>query len=229
MTTVVMGQAGAGATDPEAEWLVDAVDAWRVAAEKPRFDPGWFHASSLGQSDDELIQRYRGALILEPRTARELRVFDLGHDRDGSWKRYLADAGLSVVAEDEARNIRLPWLRLCGSLDDIAHDPITGEWWVVEFKTINPFAYQQLATPKPEHVQQVMSYMAATTIHQAIVLYENKSDQAVRAFVVRFDPAIWREIVERLRRLRAEAERLDGEVEPNVLDMGRQLASALAE
>jgi hypothetical protein len=228
MTTVV-GQAGAGTTDPQAEWLVNAVDAWRVTAEKPRHDPGWFHASELGQSDDILIQKYRGTLILEPHTARELRVFDLGHDRDGSWKRYLADAGLSVVAEDEARNIRLPWLRLCGSLDDIAHDPVTGEWWVVEFKTINPFSYQQLAEAKPDHVQQVHAYMAATTIHQSIVLYENKGDQAVRAFVVRFDPAVWRETVERLRRLRAEAERLDACAEPKVLDMSRQLASALAE
>jgi hypothetical protein len=192
-------------------------------------DRGWFHASSLGQSDEELIQRYRGALILEPRTARELRVFDLGHDRDGSWKRYLAKAGLSVVAEEEARNIRLPWVRLCGSLDDIAHDPMTGEMWVIEFKTINPFAYQQLSAPKPEHVQQVHAYMAATTIHQAIVLYENKGDQSVRAFVVRFDHDIWRDIVERLRRLRAEAERLDAGVEPRVLEMGRQIASALAE
>lgn len=228
MTTIV-GQGGPPISDTDALWLLEAVDEWRVRSEKPRHDPGWFHASSLGRTDEELIADFRGQLTYERRTAREYRVFDNGKSRDGDWKRYLADAGLSVVGEEEARRIRIPYLRLCGELDDIAHNPDTGEWWVVEFKTINPYGYSQLTEAKPEHVLQVTAYMAATGIPRSIVLYESKGDQSVRAFCVPFDQVRWEEIRLRLLRLRREAELEDQQHDPKVLTLARRLNDELAK
>jgi hypothetical protein len=99
---------------------------------------------------------------------------------------------------------------------------------VVEFKTMNPFGYGRLTEPKEAHQLQVTAYMAATSIPRAIVLYENKGDQAVRAFAVEFDRVLWDEIVSRLQRLRAEAEVMDAGVDAGVLTASRRLAQELA-
>jgi len=228
MTLTIVGESGAPTSDPAATWLLDAIDAHIVQVERPRYRPGWFSASQLGQPDDVLVAEYRGVYRPEPRTAREYRIFHNGTSRDEDYKRYLADAGLSMVADDAAREIVIPWLRLRGSLDDIAVCPETMEPWLVEIKTINPFAYGRLMEPKPEHVLQVTAYMAATTIHQSVVLYENKADQAVRVFAVRFDRQVWTGIVKRLQQLRQEAEALDAAMDPDVLAASRQLAAELA-
>lgn len=226
---IVFGQSGGQHVDAAARFLVERVDEWLVSEDKPRFDAGWFHCSQLGQSDDDLIRQYRGMLPLTSHTARELRVFDLGHDRDRSWKRYLAASGLSVVGEDEARSVTINHLRLRGSLDDIAHDPNTGEWHIIEFKTMNPYQFGQLTEPKPEHLLQVTSYMAATQIDRSIILYESKGDQSVKAFYREFDHDVWAGIVKRLLRLRRAAESMDAEIDPKVVSISRELNAELAK
>lgn len=203
---IVIEQTYTPQSDPEALWLVERVDDWLELGQKPRDSKGWFHASSLGRSDDDLIAMYRGKYIDHGHDATQLRVFDLGHDRDRSWKRYMAKAGLSTVKGKTARRIKLPHMRIVGECDDIVRDP-DGTLWVVEVKTINPYLWSQLKRPKPEHVLQVHVYMAALAIHRSIVLYECKSTQRVLAFVVPFDPEAWTGIVRRLRDLRLEAER----------------------
>lgn len=220
---------GALAGDAEAQWLVDACDEWRVSIETPRFDPGWFHCSALGQTDEELIAQYRGVLAYPTFTARHLRVFDLGHDRDASIKRYMAEAGLSVVGEEEARSVAINHLRLRGTLDDIVRHPETGEWYVLEVKTINPFGYSRLTEPLESHMLQTHAYMAATQIDRCIILYEGKGDQAWRAFYREFDHELWAGIVKRLLRLRREAESMDAEVAPQIIDISRKLNAELAK
>src|SRR3990167_4833159 len=167
-------------SDPEAAWLVERVDDWLELEQKPRDSKGWFHASSLGKSDEELIARYKGTYVDHGHDATQLRVFDLGHDRDRSWKRYMDKSGLSAVKEAKARKIKLPHMRLVGEFDDVVHGP-DGGLWIVEFKTINPFLWGNLKAPKPDHVLQVHCYMAATAVHRAIVVYECKSSQRVLA------------------------------------------------
>jgi len=227
--TVIVGTDGRPPSSPEAQWLIDAVDEWRVAAEKPRFDPGWFHASQLGEDDATLIAQYRGVLEYQVKTARELRVFDNGHCRDRDIKRYFKEAALSVVGSDEDRKVKIPYLRLSGELDDIVHHPETGAWWIVENKTINPYGFGQLAEAKPEHILQVHCYMGATQIDNAVVLYENKGDQSWRLFYVPFDKQIWGGIVDRLLRLRREAESQEQDIDPKIIRLGRQLNEELAK
>ena len=226
---IIIGESGGPVGDPEARWLLDTVDEWRVRSEVPRHRPGWFSASELGEDDETLIERYRGVLRYNGHTARELRVFDNGRDRDGSWKRYLQEAGLSAVGEEDAREIVINHLRLRGSLDDIARNPDTGDLFVIEFKTMNPYLYGRLHEPKPEHKLQVMAYMAATAIHQSMVLYESKGDQAVRGFYVPFDGVVWNEQAARLVRLRREAERRDAALPAGVKDAGLRLVEALTD
>ena len=229
MSNIIVGKDGPTRSDPECQWLLDAVDEWRVGSEKPRYDPNWFHCSQLGASDEALIAQYRGVLEYEPRTARELRVFDNGHCRDRDIKRYMLESGLSRVGHDDDRHIRIPYLRLSGEIDDIVAHPETGKWWILENKTINPYGFSGLNQPKPEHVLQVMAYMGATQIDDAVVLYENKGDQAWRGFYVPFSKKIWGDIVDRLLRLRREAEAQDRADDPKIIEMSRALNQELAK
>lgn len=194
---------GAFVADPEVAWLLERVEDWHIFARVPRHDPRWFHASSLGQPDAELIARYRGEET-ETHAARTLRVFDNGTSRDRDWKRYLRLAGL-LDGKKAGRRVRFPGLRLTGECDAVVLGPDGGRW-VVEFKTINPHDFGMLMEPKPDHRQQITVYMAGLAIYRGIVLYEDKGSQRLKAFGVEFDRDLWEGIVARLRRLRAEAE-----------------------
>lgn len=202
----VVTPAGTFVPDARAAWLVEATERWLVETQEPRIREGWFSASSLGKSDEELIAEYRGE-VGEAHTAQTLRVFDLGHDRDRSLKRYLRGAKVSTLSEgdDEKRKMRVNWLHLQGECDDIVIDA-AGVLHVFEFKTKSPYLYARLEEPDPAHYLQVHAYMGGLGIAQAIVLYECKGTQRWKAFYVPFDDGTWDGIVTRLQRLRAIAE-----------------------
>lgn len=216
------------ASDPEAMWLLKAVDDFLVRDQKPRYHPGWFHASQLGQSDADLIAQYRGVLAYVPHDPDTLRMFDMGIGIDGDWKRYLKESGLSVVAEEDARRISMPYLRLTGELDDIAHNEQTGDWHVIEVKSTNGFKYTKLTEPEPQHLLQATCYMASTQIPRAIWVYQHRDTGRRRAFYREFDNEVWSGIVQRLLRLRREAEAMDAEVDPQIIDISRKLNAELA-
>ena len=56
--------------------------------------------------------------------------------------------------------------------------------FVVDFKSIKDSMYSELTEPKHEHVIQTHIYMWVLNIHAAVVLYENKDNQAVRELFV---------------------------------------------
>lgn len=199
----VLTSAGTFIPDARAAWLLEAVEDWHVRSQVPRADPGWFHASSLGKADEELVAEYLGE-IHEPHDAKRLRVFDLGHNRDAAWKEYLRAAGLTI-AQTGHRAMKLEWLRLSGECDEIVVDP-EGKLCLVELKTKAQHLFAKLSEPDAAHRLQVNAYMGGMGIHQAIVLYEAKNDQAVKVFYVPFDGDVWDSTVARLQRLRREAE-----------------------
>lgn len=195
---------GSFVADASVAWVLEAVEEWAERTQKGRRDRGWFHASSLGRSDAELVAQFRGESET-PHNATTLRIFDNGHGRDRAWKRYLAGAGISVVGKERDRRISLPALHLRGSCDDIVQLVGTPSPLVFEFKTINPYAFGQLQEPLPDHVLQVHAYMAGLGLSEAVVVYECKSNQALRAFKVEFSVETWAGICIRLRRLAREA------------------------
>ena len=131
--------------DARCAWLVEALEAHLEASWEPRVRLGWFSASALGKSDTELIAAYRGEEFEPPPGAQKLRVFSVGIDRDATYKRWLSECGLSVVADDADRQVKIPYLRLMGSCDDVLRGP--DGFVVLELKTINPFQFQRLEAP----------------------------------------------------------------------------------
>lgn len=215
--------------DPDAARLIAHVEAWQVAQQEPRIDAEWFHASSLGRTDAQLIDEYLGRNN-DRHDARLLTIFEYGHQRDAAWKRYLHASGLSVFPDPEdedARRVTLTALRLTGRCDDVVQLPGEDAPWVFEFKTANPFVFGQLRAPKPEHVMQAHVYMAGLGLSDAIVLYENKANGARLGFRTRFDVSLWMEVCTRLRRLRREAERLAAPTRASFSDAARRKAAAM--
>lgn len=187
--------------DASLKWLVDAVQDWHVYSNVRRHDPGWFHCSALGQSDERLIAAYRGEEG-ESHNAQMLRVFDNGSSRDRDWKRYLKSAGVTVKGAH--KKVTFPKLRLRGECDAIVQ--YDGEKYIVEVKTINAFAYGNLQEPKADHRMQIECYMRGKRIPRGIVLYENKNTQTLKLFRVEQDDVLWASIVRRLRRLKDETD-----------------------
>jgi hypothetical protein len=216
-------------SDDEAVWLLERVDEWQQSTHEPRYHPGYFHASQLGESDADLIAQYRGVLAYVPRDNDTLRIFDMGKGIDGDWKRYLKQSKLSVVADEEARHISMPYLRLSGDLDDIVQKSETGDWYVVEVKSTSAFKYSRLKGPEPQHLLQATCYMSATQIPRVIFVYQHRDTGRRRAFYRQFDHNIWSQIVQRLLRLRSEAEAMDGTLDPKIVDLSLRLNAELAK
>lgn len=191
--------------DPSCSWLLERVDRWRERTENRRRDPGRFHPSDLGRTDDEIIALYNGTAVEFSESAQKLRVFDNGHSVHARWGRYLRKSGLTVPKHPKKFFMRR--LKLSGTCDEIVAGPDSLPW-IVELKSINPFAFSRLITPKEEHIDQVHCYMAGLRILQSMLLYECKGTQSVKVFPVVFENDRWRAIQERLLRLQAIAESL---------------------
>ena len=215
--------------DPDAERLIGLVEAWQEAHQEPRIDAEWFHASSLGKTDAQLIDEYLGRNN-DRHDARLLTIFEYGHQRDAAWKRYLHAAGLSVFPDpedEEARRVTLTALRLTGRCDDVIQLPGEPEPWVFEFKTMGAYQFGLLREPKPEHVMQCHAYMAGLGLSDALILVECKNNGARIGFRIRFDVALWMQVTTRLRRLRREAERLAKPTRAAFSDAARRKAEAM--
>ena len=75
---------------------------------------------------------------------------------------------------------RLDFLIRHGQLDStFSKHPVA----VIELKSINQRNFILLTKPKPEHVIQLQIYLNLTGYEIGSVLYENKNDQKIKAFV----------------------------------------------
>jgi hypothetical protein len=187
------------------EWLKAGIDDWLEQSAEFRYDPGWFHPSSLAhQCDAFLAFAYMGTLAQGKSAARIQRILDNGTSRDRDWKRYLNHAGLSVFKHWDGpeasaeRYIEIPHVKIRGEMDDMVYNKITNELYIHEFKTMKKEDWEPLRGPLQNHVIQVHPYMFAKGVLQTIITYENKNNQDIKQFVVKFDGSLWHSLEVRL-------------------------------
>ena len=60
---------------------------------------------------------------------------------------------------------------------------------LLELKSKDSFAWENLEAPHPEHVSQAQVYMWGSGIHETIICYMNKNSGTLKEFLVKFDPA----------------------------------------
>lgn len=68
--------------------------------------------------------------------------------------------------------------------DKFLDDPSVGDLLVVDYKTMNPYEFDKLTAPKPAHMTQMQIYLYLSKLTAGKFLYENKSNQAVKEFLV---------------------------------------------
>ena len=181
-------------------WITSRVEFVQQSQGTYRMDPGWFHPSSLGdECDAKLAFQFLGAPGIESISAQSRRIFDNGSGRDLWLKTDFANAGISLIKEEDDRKICIEHLRIRGELDEWVQHPETKVRAIVDFKTMNSTYWKALETIRHDHHLQLHPYMYGKETWNGYIWYENKDTQEVKLKEGHFNGKIWQgEIVERL-------------------------------
>lgn len=184
-------------------WIIAGLESVQASNGPGRYDPGWFHPSDFGNECDAFLAfRFLGAPAIQNIAARSQRIFDNGSGRDEYLKRDMKKSGLSVIQNNKERKIVIELYRIRGEIDDLIRHPLTGELFIIDFKTMHHEAFKELNEAKVAHALQVMPYMFAKEVYKAFILYEDKDNQELKAMPANFDSKIWEEkFVQRIARI----------------------------
>lgn len=159
----------------------------KIMTRPKRVRTGSFSASGAGQCLRRRQLAYLGYPQAEP-DERTMNIFANGdyvhlrHQVAGLMDGYLTGAEVSVVNEE---------FNLTGTMDGTTDDEA-----IAEFKSINDRGFTEVGTygVKTEHDEQVHSYMLASGLEKARVVYENKNDQSLKEFLVTRKPSTIRKV-----------------------------------
>ena len=170
-------------TNPE--YRPDVVDAiTNQLRAKPRVRTGTFSASSWGLIDCQRARVFRFLGVREDKPGineRLASIFMDGHWRHLRWQAELLQANLIDAIE-------VPLQGMDGWLVGTADAMATASYGV-EIKGINGFGFDRIDSgPKAEHVVQCQVYMAMSGLGAWSILYESKTTNQWREFVVEADP-----------------------------------------
>ena len=73
---------------------------------------------------------------------------------------------------------------------------------ICDYKSMNPFDFKKLEQPKSDHITQIQIYMYLSGLKCSKFIYEDKSNQAVKEFLVERDDNLLRVKVEEAKRLK---------------------------
>ena len=167
-----------------------------------------FHASS----SDLCLRRQMFTFLDLPGAKRQYdsslqNKFNNGHWVHMRWQAMLMTAGILDSIEVQVSN---PGLRFVGHMDGVGTDK-DGEFGF-ELKGWAALVDK----PKDYHIRQIQSYMMASGLERFSLIYEHKSSQDWREFIIKRDPKMIEEIIRDLEHLN---ERYEAEQFPEVLPM----------
>ena len=167
------------------KWLLEALDKYLESENRPP-RAGVFHPSQVGQRCDRLLYLgYNGLLEPYKIVPKLARIFGCGGALEDRVAKYFTDMGILLDREMPVTcDSPVPF---SGRIDFIiqheSHGPIP-----VELKSINNTGFNKLIdSPKPEHLIQLQLYLALWSVEYGTVLYENKDNQDLKAFLVKND------------------------------------------
>lgn len=121
-------------------------------------------------------------------------LFNDGHFRHLRWQIMLLEA---EILTDVEVAIHVPELRLEGSIDGVNQD----EGWMFELKGTSQYKMVQSKGAMPAHIKQVHAYLLASGLDEAVIVYEDKSNQQWHELAIHRDPKTIDEIYEILSEL----------------------------
>lgn len=174
-----------------------------LVTQHPRDRTQSFSGSAAGQCYRKQVFDYIGVPQRFIADTTLIQIFRNGTWVHLRWQMTLLEAGLLDAIE-----VVLPhpneW-RLMGSMDGIGTHDRHGEF-MFELKGWSALVDE----PKPEHVEQIHRYMLGSGIEVCSLIYEHKSSQNWREFIIETDPVV-------LQRVKDELELLNNAVEDEVL------------
>lgn len=184
----------------ESSWIIKSIDTSVIHTQSSRWhhsDKKTFHASSLGNTCDRyLYLQYNNQLPEQVISPQLQRIFDHGIITQDRFKVYFERGGLLIGTEVTAALLDPP---IRGRADYILLSPLDKQKWIIELKTINSYGFSNLHGARDDHALQLQVYLNLLQVENGIVLYENKNNQELKAFVIRRSNTTWNEILDRCR------------------------------
>jgi CRISPR/Cas system-associated exonuclease Cas4 (RecB family) len=146
---------------------------------------------------------YNGLLEVSTINGNLARIFDNGSSLEDRIDKYFSKMGILLGREISLKNDLPP---ISGRMDFLISHEKHGHV-PIELKSINTRGFENLKEAKPEHILQLHTYMnlynktAEIPVSHGIVLYENKNDQKLKAFIQELDAKIWNDILTRLLKI----------------------------
>lgn len=181
-------------------WLGPYIEDHLVRSREPRYDKGWWHPSSLHTlCDRKLAFEYLGIKRKDHAIkGQTLRIFHNGTMMHRRWQSYFKSMGL-LIKREVPFTIESPPIR--GAADAKIKHPISGDSSIVELKSINTAGFSRLEKPRDDHLGQLNTYLGGLDVEDGIVLYENKNDQSIKIFPVKFDKTRFEQLQFRLLKI----------------------------
>lgn len=177
--------------DAYPRWVVERIAD--LLSTQPRIRSGTFSASSAGQCPRAQVLGFLGPQA-QPTDPQLQNIFNDGKWRHLRWQALLLAAGLLIDVE-----FGLTWPKYygVGTMDGLGvvpddHEKVDwrGEEFGFELKGVSTFLFAELAKkgPKEEHLEQVHRYFAMSGLRLFVILYEDKTTQAIKEWVIEADP-----------------------------------------
>lgn len=187
--------------DPRIALFQAKIDKYFIDKNKSRpHRPGMFHTSSIINDKFCLRESYWDAVkpIPEsPISPNVLRIFATGNDAHEKYQTMFTEMGIAKYVEQPFYS---KFLDLTGTPDVIID--FYGMQTGVEIKTMNTMAFYHMTKPHASAFKQAQVYMYLLGLPQFIIFCENKNDQNIKLFLIKFDLEVAMTYIKRIRTLR---------------------------
>jgi hypothetical protein len=159
------------------------------------------HTSSIIEPEDKFCYREQILALFCKKNQVELpvkllRIFLHGWSVHEKWQSLFQESG--VAESIERSSLSKKW-DLYLTPDAIIR--LGKKRYVVEIKSMNTYQFKKLKGPPSNAVRQAQVYMHQVSIPNAIILVEDKNDQAFKVFLIDYEPEIVRPYIERLHNI----------------------------
>lgn len=179
--------------------LKELINQFYIDGFKER-DKHHFYITDAGKCPRAIYFRFKKYPRKEPEP-RVLRIFEHGDYTHMKIMSTLFSLGIVRAAE-----IKIPSQEIIGGRAD-AIVGLDGKPYVLEIKSSSQYKFNNLEASEPDHLKQIQLYLHYFKVPQGILLYEDKNTQALKEFLVKYDPNLVQDVLKKFEILKDQIER----------------------
>lgn len=179
--------------------LKELIDQFYLDRQRDR-EQHHFYITDAGKCGRAIFFKFKN-VPREKMEARVLRMFDHGDYIQMQILSILFSLGIVRASE-----VNIPPQELVSGRAD-AVITLDNELYVVDFKSMNSMIFKSLTGPKDENVNQLQLYLHYFKIPKGILLYINKDTLELKEFLIQYNPALSRALLEELKNLKIKIDK----------------------